>query len=326
MSTVNYGLEAKQARLADIHADMKWNSRQHYEPTPRPDGGLSPEEKPEESIQGLAEDIAIRGLISPLIVRERKLVRGGREGGGFELVVGFRRFAALQLVAAMPPRKDKPYAGFASAPVVIIEADEKEALLYNLRENLQRKDLTTYDLAVRVKRLSDDFALSGAEIGRAIGRDRNYCNLLISRLENLPPQVLEAWAEPGNPRHGLCNTANLNKLVSFRAKDGKPDREAQLAHWAVLGGETEAEGEESATPRQPSNRPSVTKLTAAIARLKAGVSGLSVAQIEATIAALAWAAGTARSPRLRVGGVMVYDPKAKAGDIAAGDDESDDED
>ncbi len=70
----------------------------------------------------LAESIRSQGIIQPLVVRVR-------EGGGFELVAGERRWRAAQR------------AGLHQVPAVVREVAESQAFEMALVENLQREDL-----------------------------------------------------------------------------------------------------------------------------------------------------------------------------------------
>lgn len=78
-------------------------------------------------LESLAEDIRANGVLQPLLAR--------KTAAGLELIAGERRWRAAQL------------AGLAEVPVVIREATDEQARLYNLKENLERQDLNAFEVA-----------------------------------------------------------------------------------------------------------------------------------------------------------------------------------
>src|SRR5438309_1949828 len=81
----------------------------------------------EEALEELAADIKERGILEPLIVRQRK------EDGFYEIIAGERRYRAAQI------------AGLTEVPVIVREMSEKDARFAMLAENLQRQDLDPHD-------------------------------------------------------------------------------------------------------------------------------------------------------------------------------------
>jgi len=75
----------------------------------------------EWKLEELAESIREKGILEPLVVR--------RVNGGYEIIVGERRWRAAQK------------AGLKEIPVVVREAQDREALEISLIENLQRENL-----------------------------------------------------------------------------------------------------------------------------------------------------------------------------------------
>lgn len=294
--------------LKEIRLVKDFNSRQHYEPNP---GAEVKDDTEQAAVGRLAESIKHEGLIQPLTVRPRA------DGKGYDLVIGFRRYAALKAL------------GVETARCEIFEGDEKAAMLRNLAENVQRKDLTTYDLACRCQLLkSEKFGLTGGDIARVLGKDRTYVNVLVQRLEILPDYILRAWADPANPRHGQCDTMTLNKLTHL-AKDPA----AVLAAWNELCGITAETGQTGASsggtassetaatpPTPPVKRPTSVKIAEAITALEANTK-VHKAYAAAAIAALRWAGaiGGARAPKtLRINGELIY-PLKPASDAGAGE-------
>ena len=123
-----------------------------------------------EELAELQASIKASGLLQPITVRPAP------NGAGFELIAGERRFrAAVSL-------------GWTEIPAVIRTIDDKTLLTLALIENLQRSDLNPLEEAEGYKRLVDEFALSHAQIGEVVGKDRStVANLL--RLLQLPAAV-----------------------------------------------------------------------------------------------------------------------------------------
>jgi ParB/RepB/Spo0J family partition protein len=86
----------------------------------------------------LAEDIRTNGLLSPILVRPAP-------DGKFRIIAGHRRAAAAQL------------AELAAVPALIRDADEDEALMMQLSENLHREDLSLQDTANAIRRIFDAY-------------------------------------------------------------------------------------------------------------------------------------------------------------------------
>ena len=122
----------------------------------------------ESRLQELAESIKEKGILEPLIVR--------RVDGGYELIVGERRWRAAQK------------AGLKEVPVLVKEIEGREALEFSLIENLQREDLNPIEEAEAFKRLIEEFNLSQGELATRIGKDRTtIANVL--RLLKLPSEI-----------------------------------------------------------------------------------------------------------------------------------------
>ena len=121
------------------------------------------------SLQELAESIGESGVVQPIVLRTRVW--------GYELLAGERRWRAAQL------------AGLHEIPAIIRDdLSDTEAFVVGLIENLQRESLTPMETAAGLKRLGEIFALTHVEIGRRIGKSREYVTNYL-RLLNLSPEV-----------------------------------------------------------------------------------------------------------------------------------------
>jgi ParB family chromosome partitioning protein len=128
-----------------------------------------------EALRELAESIREKGIVQPLLVRERD--------GQFELIAGERRWRAAQL------------AGLSEAPVLVRQADDRTALELALIENLQRENLNPMEEAQGYRQLIEQFRLNQEEAAVRVGKSRvAVANSL--RLLNLPLEV-QAWLREG---------------------------------------------------------------------------------------------------------------------------------
>ncbi|MCK9379234.1 MAG: ParB/RepB/Spo0J family partition protein [Candidatus Moranbacteria bacterium] len=128
----------------------------------------------QEKLAELAKSIKNHGIIQPLIV--------SRQGDGFELIAGERRFQAAKL------------AGLEKVPVVIRQIDDKQKLEMAIIENVQRHNLNPIEEARAYKRLMDDFQMNQEEVAERMGKNRSsVANKL--RLLQLPVEAQKALVE-----------------------------------------------------------------------------------------------------------------------------------
>lgn len=120
------------------------------------------------SLEELTESIEEFGIIQPITVRKVR--------GGYELVAGERRFRAAE------------NAGLDSIPAIIINADEKKSALLALLENLQRDDLSFFEVAESYQNLIKTQGMTQEEIAKKLGKSQsNIANKL--RLLRLYPKT-----------------------------------------------------------------------------------------------------------------------------------------
>ena len=135
-------------------------------------------------LNSLSESIRQYGVLQPLVVTRRE---EQKEDGGlntvYELIAGERRLRASRL------------AGLAQVPVVIRDDDEDDGLKLELAiiENLQREDLNPMDRARAFDRLIKEFNLKHIEVGKKVGKSREYVSNTL-RLLTLPEEMMDAVA------------------------------------------------------------------------------------------------------------------------------------
>jgi len=128
-----------------------------------------------ERLAELAASLKANGVIQPLVVR--------RNGAGFTIVAGERRYRAARL-AALP-----------QVPAVIMDdIDDVRTLELALVENIHREDLNPLELAEAYRRLIDKCGLTQNDLAVRVGRSRAaVANHL--RLLSLPASIKRLIAE-----------------------------------------------------------------------------------------------------------------------------------
>jgi ParB family transcriptional regulator, chromosome partitioning protein len=172
-----------------------------------------------EATSGLADSIRAQGVMQPVLVRPRK-------AGGYELIAGERRWRAAR------------EAGVATLPALVRDADERDALLLGLVENVAREQLSPVEEARAYALLLDEFGLSLGEIGERVGRSKpSVSNRL--RLLELPDDVL-AMLERGELSEGHARAVlavqgheDRRRLARLIVRRGLSVRAAErAARWA----------------------------------------------------------------------------------------------
>jgi len=136
----------------------------------------------ESSLASLAESIRQYGVLQPLTVTRKEIERPG-EGifVEYELIAGERRLRASKL------------AGLTQLPVVIRTEEYSDRMKLELAiiENLQREDLNVIDRATAFQRLVSEFGLKHVEVGKRVGKSREYVSNTL-RILALPKEMQDA--------------------------------------------------------------------------------------------------------------------------------------
>ncbi|MBP2278770.1 MULTISPECIES: ParB/RepB/Spo0J family partition protein [Sphingomonas] len=124
----------------------------------------------EAALEELAQSIAQRGVLQPIVVRPH--------GTGYQIVAGERRWRAAQR------------ARLHEVPVIVRAFDDTETLEVALVENIQRQDLNAIEEAEAYHRLIEDFGHTQEALGKLVNKSRSHiANLL--RLLELPSPIQE---------------------------------------------------------------------------------------------------------------------------------------
>ncbi len=166
---------------------------------------------PQSELDELAKSIRERGLVQPLVVRPTK------NGHGYEIVAGERRWRACQI------------AQLHTIPVIIRELDDKEMLEIAIIENVQRSDLNAIEEAYGYQELINNFGYLQEELSNIIGKSRSYlANIL--RLLKLPVTVQDLVREgeltQGHAR-ALIGADNAEDLALLIMDEGLSVRETE---------------------------------------------------------------------------------------------------
>lgn len=125
----------------------------------------------EESIDELADSIAERGVLQPILLRPH--------GDGFEIIAGERRWRAAQR------------ARIHTIPAIVREIDDAAAAEIALIENIQREDLNAIEEAEGYRQLVERYGHSQEDIARIVHKSRSHVSNLL-RLLDLPQPVRES--------------------------------------------------------------------------------------------------------------------------------------
>ncbi len=124
----------------------------------------------EEEIETLAQSIEKHGLLQPLVVR--------RKGNKFELIAGERRLRALKSL------------GKETAPAIVLEVSDTEAMALAIVENIQRKDLSLWEMAMSIKKLKETTGMTLDEMASILGKSKSHISNIL-RIFKLPQEILD---------------------------------------------------------------------------------------------------------------------------------------
>ena len=125
----------------------------------------------EEALAELAESIAQRGVLQPILLRP--------EGDGYQIIAGERRWRAAQK------------ARLHAIPAIVREIDEAATAELALIENIQRQDLNAIEEAEGYRQLIERHGHTQDQVGQIVHKSRSHvANLL--RLLELPESVRQS--------------------------------------------------------------------------------------------------------------------------------------
>lgn len=165
------------------------------------------------SIEELAADIARRGLLQSLVVRQ-VLDEAGADTGTYEIPAGGRRYRALELLVRQK-RLSK------NAPIPCVVRTTGIAEEDSLAENVQRAPLHPLDQFRAFQTLREQKGQSEEEIAAVFFVPVSVVKQRL-RLASVSPRLLETYADDG---------MTLDQLMGFTVN---PDHERQEQVWEAI--------------------------------------------------------------------------------------------
>ena len=163
----------------------------------------------EEGIAELAESIAERGVLQPVLLRP--------DGDNFQLVAGERRWRAAQR------------ARLHAIPAIVREIDDSTSAEIALIENVQRQDLNAIEEAEGYKKLITSYGHTQEALAKLVHKSRSHITNLL-RLLDLPPAVkqmlLQGDISMGHAR-AVLTSENPENLARQIADQGLSVRQAE---------------------------------------------------------------------------------------------------
>lgn len=208
----------KQPRRLGRGLEALLASRQAVEPTPddrtalknlplgqiRPNPYQPRKEFRAEELADLEASLRATGLLQPVTVRR------ARDGRGYELIAGERRFRAATRL------------GWPEIPAIVKEIDDQTLLTLAMVENLQRADLNPIEEAEGYQRLSEEFNLTQQQIAEVVGKDRTtVANCM--RLLGLPGSVRRMVAD------GSLTSGHARPLLALGREHAMVDMAKEIA-------------------------------------------------------------------------------------------------
>jgi len=124
----------------------------------------------------LVSSIKEKGVLEPVLVRPT--------GEKYQIIAGERRYRA------------SVEAGLSQIPCVEIDVDDRGVLEISLIENLQRRDLSSFEEAEGLEKLCEKFLYTHEEVAKKLGKSRTSVTETLT-LNNIPAELREKTREAG---------------------------------------------------------------------------------------------------------------------------------
>jgi ParB family transcriptional regulator, chromosome partitioning protein len=182
----------------------------------------------EDDLRELADSIAARGVLQPILARPDPEQRDR-----FEIIAGERRWRASQL------------ARLHEVPVIVREFSDGEALEVALIENLQRQDLSPLEEAEGYRRLMEEYAHTQEDLAKVVGKSRSHVANTM-RLLGLPEPIKRLVEE------GLLSAGHARALLGAAEPEALArrvlDRGLNVRQTEQLVGSARADGDKRRRP------------------------------------------------------------------------------
>lgn len=291
MSHVVNSKERREIAISDIYMDPADNARKDFNP---------------EKLKRLAASIKAEGLINPIVVR---VISPGEPGAPlpYALIAGGRRVLA----------HSKEYLNRPTIEATIVHASQVDAAIVGMVDNLQREQLTTYEIASGFVHLRNTYRLEATEIASRLkattdesdtaskGFSKATVNNYMRLIDKLDPRLVEAW------KNGTEKASVFNFLTYILKGDA--DHDAQWDAWLTLNGlkkeddedadEDDDDDDDSDEKKKARRRPSEDAIRLAISEVKK--CNMSEDWKVGALAALQWCVGA----RAKLSGLAESLPK-----------------
>ena len=154
----------------------------------------------EEALNELADSIKQYGIISPIIVQNRK--------DHYEIIAGERRWRAAKI------------AGLKEIPVIIKNFTEQEIVEISLIENIQRENLNPIEEALAYKRLLTEFHLKQEEVAQRVSKSRTAVTnsmRLLKLADEVQQMIIDESLTTGHAR-ALITIEDQSKQIEIAKK------------------------------------------------------------------------------------------------------------
>ena len=154
----------------------------------------------EEALNELADSIKQYGIISPIIVQNRK--------DHYEIIAGERRWRAAKI------------AGLKEIPVIIKNFTEQEIVEISLIENIQRENLNPIEEALAYKRLLTEFHLKQEEVAQRVSKSRTAVTnsmRLLKLADEVQQMIIDESLTTGHAR-ALITIEDESKQIEIAKK------------------------------------------------------------------------------------------------------------
>ncbi|WP_420101063.1 ParB/RepB/Spo0J family partition protein [Bosea sp. (in: a-proteobacteria)] len=179
----------------------------------------------EADLDDLTASIKERGILQPIIVRT---IPGMIDA--YEIIAGERRWRAAQR------------AELHDVPVLLVEADDREALEIAIVENVQRADLNAIEEAAGYERLIAEFGYTQNDLARVIGKSRSHVanTLRLSKLPEPVRQMVSEGAVSAGHARALLSVSDPEFMAKKIVADGLSVRDIERIVQEEARGETKS--------------------------------------------------------------------------------------
>lgn len=207
----------------------------------------------EDDLEELTASVRERGILQPIIVRS---IAGMLDA--FEIIAGERRWRAAQR------------AGLHDVPVILVEADDREALEIAIVENVQRTDLNAIEEAAGYERLIAEFNYTQNDLARVIGKSRSHVanTLRLSKLPESVRQMVSDGAVSAGHARALLSVSEPELMARKIVDEGLSVRDIER----IVQGESRGESKGITAKPKPDKDPD----TRAVEKALEEALGLSV--------------------------------------------------